>query len=93
MRSTVLRMDALNLHPDPARPRWSYEIRPHATDRCARSTAAAAGEPASIPAEPVSPTGRPADMLPANRNCPRIDRNRGKLFCTVPLQQRCVTTG
>ena len=57
IRISDAQMDTLNLHPDPDRPRWNYEIRPYATDRCAPSTAAAAGKPAGIPAEPVSPTG------------------------------------
>ncbi len=49
-------MDALNLHPDAERPRWNYEIRPHATDRSAPSAAAAAGETAGISAEPAPAT-------------------------------------
>ena len=65
IRISDAQMEALNLHPDPDRPRWTYEIRPHATDRCAPSTAAAAGEPKGIPAEPVSP---PDDQ----RTCARL---------------------
>ena len=49
-------MDALNLHPDAERPRWNYEIRPHATDRSAPAAAAAAGETAGISAEPAPAT-------------------------------------
>lgn len=51
------KMAALNLHPDAARPRWNYEIRPHGTDCPEPPPAAGSGALAKVPAKPKPTTG------------------------------------
>ena len=57
IRITDAQMAQLALHPDAARPRWNYEIRPQTSTRPAPPAATESLETAGLATAPVPATG------------------------------------